>query len=430
MVAAQAPDPVPPLPGVRNLIAVRCLRSLTQGALNVAAPLYLLGHGVSPTGLGVLFTASFVVGAVLTAPIGIGADRWGRKPFLLAFTVLMLAWGLIYSVTTFVPALLVISAVAGIGRGGGGMGAGQAGPFGPAEQAWLADVVPAGLRAKVFSRNGVLAALAAAVGSLLAGVPDLVGSGWFGTDQPLFVLTGVLAVVSLVLLWSVPDPVAQRPAEPVRDRRRGRAPLSAASFRLVLRQAAAGGANAFGVAFINSLFVVWLHLRFGATASSIGPVFTISYLLSAASIVGAGALARRAGSVRTIVAARVAAAGLMLATGLAPSFAVAIAAQVLRTAATMMIVPVRQSFTMGLFPTRERASAAGVTGVVRRLAGAASPPITGAMFDTGMLEVPFFLGAGFQLVSAVLYRVFFLRYEPARPPALDEADVLADDAEP
>jgi MFS family permease len=385
--------------------------------------------------LGALFSASFLVGAVLTAPVGVGADRFGRKPFLVAFTVLMLIWGLAYTTTGYVPVLLVVSAVAGVGRGGGGMGSGQAGPFGPAELAWLADLVPEASRRRVFSWNGVLSALAAAIGALAAAAPSLFhrrGVSLLATDRPLFVMTAVIAVLSLVLLRGTPETVQRanrerptRAERPVQIRRRG--PVSRASLRLVARQALAGGSNALGVGFVNSLFVVWLHLRFHASAAAIGPVFALSYLLSALSIFAAGAVARRAGSVRTIVAARVLAAGLMAGTALAPTFAVAVGLQVLRTAATMMIVPVRQAFTMSLFPAGERGSAAGITGVVRRLAGSASPPLSGAMFDAGLLELPFFLGTACQLLSAALYRVFFQSLDTAKaaagvgPELVDEA---------
>lgn len=399
-----------------RLIAVRSLRSFAQAYLNVVAPLYLLSRGVSAAGLGLLFTASFLVAALLTAPIGILADRWGRKPFLIAFTVLMVLWGLTYTVTMYVPLLLVISAVAGIGKGGGGMGAGQAGPFAPAETAWLADLVPAERRRRVFSWNGVLSTLLAAAGASLSGLPSWLKGTHLplvGSDRLLFVMTMVLGAVSLVVLVGVPD---SRPmqrtgtksgtGEPGQPRRRRR-PLGRRSSKLVIRQAMAGAMNAAGVSFINSLFVVWLHLRFHVGSGAIGPVFTASYLLSALSMWGASAIAGRIGSVRTIVLTRIGAAALMAGTALSPTFALAVVLQVLRTAATMMITPVRQAFTMGLFPSRERASAAGLTGVARRLSGAASPPVSGALFDAGYLELPFFVGAGLQLASACLYGVFF-----------------------
>ncbi|NNN18454.1 MAG: MFS transporter, partial [Acidimicrobiaceae bacterium] len=144
-------------------------------------------------------------------------------------------------------------------------------------------------------------------------------------------------------------------------------------------------------------------------------VFMASYLLSAGSVWPAAVMAGRVGSVSTIVLTRIIAAGLMVATALSPTFLIAVVFQILRTAATMMATPVRQSFTMGLFPSEERASASGFTGVVRRLAASASPPIAGGLFENGYLEIPFFLGAGFQILSAILYSRFFGHIEPHIP---------------
>ncbi|HLH73690.1 MAG TPA: hypothetical protein VKX96_10435, partial [Chloroflexota bacterium] len=53
-------------PNVWRLLAVRTLRSFSQGYLNVVAPLYLISLGMSPAGLGLLFTTSFLLGAGLT----------------------------------------------------------------------------------------------------------------------------------------------------------------------------------------------------------------------------------------------------------------------------------------------------------------------------------------------------------------------------
>lgn len=413
----------------QRVILVRGLRSFTQAYLNVVAPLYLLSLGVSSAGLGVLFTASFLIGAVLAVPVGIFADRWGRKPFLVTFTILMIIWGVVYWQTNNVSVLLGISAIAGIGRGGGGMGAGQAGPFAPAETALLADLVPEPDRRRVFSWNGIFSSILAAAGAAIAGVPELLKGdhlGILGSDKSLFLLTAILAVVSLWILFAVPEP-------PRKPRKKGRRrPIGRKSTQIIVRQGIAGAFNAFGVGFVNSLFVVWLHLRFGVGAASIGPVFAASYLLSAASVWGASAMAGKVGSVRTIVITRFGAALLMVATALSPTFFVAVVLQILRTAVTMMVTPVRQSFTMGLFPSEERASAAGLTGVVRRLSGAASPPITGALFESGSLELPFFLGAALQIISALFYSAFFGKMDTLSTPNEEvvEPAIVDDESDP
>ena len=320
-------QPKPDLTPALKVISVRGIRSFSQAFLNVVTPLYLLSRGVSSAELGVFFTLSFLIGAIMSVPVGVFADRWGRKPFLVAFTILMLFWGAIFSFTTNLPMLVTISIISGIGRGGGGMGGGQAGPFAPAESALLADLSPESERRKVFSINGVTSSLLAAAGAALAGLPVLLGRYklfLLSSNEGLFVLTIILAVVSLIILLSVHEP-PRRPRETKKKRI-----LSRKSTQVVVYQSLVGALNSFGISFVNSLFVVWLHLRFGAGQASIGPVFTASYLLSAASVWVASAMAGKLGSVRTIVLTRFLAAILMVATALSPFFWVAILFQILR----------------------------------------------------------------------------------------------------
>lgn len=397
----------PPLhslpPHVWRLLATRGIRSFSQAYLNVVTPLYLASMGISATSLGLLFTASLLVGAVMLVPVGVYADQHGRKPFLIAFTLLMIIWGGLYATTQFIPVLLVVSAIAGIGRGGGGVGGGQAGPFAPAEQAMLADLVEPSRRRDVFSVNIFIATMMAAAGAALAGLPLLIGHiHWLGLDIDhwLFWFTAFLGVVSLAIFWHLPEP-------PRTKRTVGKRILSRVSMRIVWRQAVAGSLNAFGMGFVNPLFVLWLYYRFHVSASAIGPVFAISFLVNGFSIFLARALAGRVGSVRAVVMTRVAAAGVTVAIALSPTFLLAAALQVVRTALTMMIAPVRQAFTMNLLPPEERASAFGAVGMTRRIAGGVSPSLAGPLMDSGALELPFFLSGGFLLLSAALYYRYF-----------------------
>ncbi len=428
------PQPEPNLRAAWRVVSVRAIRSFTQAFLNVVTPLYLLSRGVSAAELGLFFTLSFLIGALMSVPVGIFADRWGRKPFLISFTILMLIWGITFTFTTSLPIMILVSVISGIGRGGGGMGGGQAGPFAPAESALLADLAPESQRRKVFSWNGVASSLTAAAGAALAGLPVLLKKyhlALLSSNEGLFVLTIVLAAVSLFILTTVREP----PRKP--RNKKSKKILSRKSTKTVIQLSIMGASNAFGISFVNSLFVVWLHLRFGVGQGYIGPVFTASYLLSAASVWLASIMANRIGSVRTIVSTRILAALFMIATAVSPTFLIAIIFQILRTASTMMAAPVRQSFTMGLFPSEERGSASGLTGVVRRLSASASPPIAGGLFELGYLDVPFFIGAGFQVLSAILYRQFFghtdmetAKSQSLNNEALELAEPFGDDEAP
>ncbi len=400
-------------PNVWRLLAVRTLRSFSQGYLNVVAPLYLISLGMSPAGLGLLFTTSFLLGAGLTLATGISADRIGRKPFLIAFTVLMFAWGALYASTTFLPVLLMISAIAGIDRGGGSSGGGQSGPFQPAESAILADLVPPSQRHEVFSLNSFLGAAAAAAGTAVSGLPVWFGGLHLGNlngDRLLFACTAAIGLASLALFSGLPEP-------PRRKREKRQGILTKPSAQLVLRQSLASACNAVGSGMVGTMLVVWFNVRFHVGAASIGPMLTISYVLTALSFFAAAAVARRIGSVRLIVMSRLMVAAVVVAMAFAPTFLIAACLNVFRQVFSQMITPVRQSFTMGLFPTEERASVSGLTGVVRRVGAAVSPSLTGAMLSEGTLELPFFISGLLQVASAAMYFWFFSHLDDRPFPA-------------
>lgn len=422
---------------------VRGLRSFSQGYLNIIAPLYLLSIGLTATGMGLLLTASFILGAVLLVPVGTLADRYGRKPFLLGFCALMALWGTTYVLTKWLPLLFIISAVAGIGRGGPAGGA-QAGPFAPAEQALMADLVPSHRRVTVFSLNAFIASILAATGSLLSGIPSWLNATGIklplgGGDYLLFLLTAIIGVLSIPILLTVPESVrskrenrelgdahsSKEEMQGAKDDERENDSEERTKHKFLKKESAvtvskislASAFNSFGMGFMgSSLFVVWLNLRFHIGANLIGPIFAASYLLAALSILAAPSLAGRIGSVHAIVATRIAASVLFGIMVIAPTFAYAAGLYISRLVFTGMITPVRQSFTMGLFPTKERATAAGITGSLRRITGAISPSLSGVLMELGYLESPFLIGGVLQGISAMLYAKFFMNKDNKKPP--------------
>lgn len=395
---------LPPRPRPKRLVTVwrlvtaRVLRNFTQGFLNVLVPLYLVGLGVSVQTLGLLFTVSFGIGALLMMPAGYLADRFGRKPVWLAWTGLVALWGLTFATIQDATILLAISALAGIGRGSGG----QAGPQAPVEQAWIADLTSVSSRSQVLTRAAALAALGAAAGAFVSGVPTLLGGNPELGQRILFGVVAAAALFSSVLVWPL--------ADPVRKLRRSRPAvrlLSAPTRALVWRQGLAAASNGMGSGFVNALLVVWLHRRFGVGASVIGPILAVSFLAQAAAAWFSAHVARRYGAIPTIVASRAGGALLMAAIGLAPTVGWAFVFQVARMVAVAFARPVRQTFSAGLYPSEERATANAVTGLARRLPSSASPVLAGQFLAEGLLELPFLLGAAFQLLSAWFYWRFF-----------------------
>src|SRR5579863_6164121 len=74
------------------LFVLRVLRSLSQGYLGIILPLYLVALGYGAEALGVLLAVSAVGAAGVSTVVGVMADRFGRKRFLVGIS-LLLAFG-------------------------------------------------------------------------------------------------------------------------------------------------------------------------------------------------------------------------------------------------------------------------------------------------------------------------------------------------
>ena len=406
---------------LRRLVVVRALRSLVQGYVMVVFSIYLSQVGFPAWLIGLTLTIGGIASAFLTLLTGVASDRLGRRPFLIAYGFLLLLSGLVFSWVTLPWVLIATSALGGLGRGGGG--GGQAGPFAPAEQAMIAEKAVGDTRTRVFAVNSVAGTLLAAVGALLAVVPE-----WLrGADhlslvasyRPLYLGVSLVGLLSIVLLWPISEERRgphRRPADEAGRARRRQ------NRQRIGRIALAGAVNGFGFGFVAGIVPYWLHVRYGVSPGVIGPVLSASSLLTSLGSLVAVRLAARFGDVRLITGSRLVGVALTLAIPFAPVYLLAAVLYGARMVSAMMAMPVRQSYTMGIIEPETRGSAAGISGVSRRLPASISPSITGYWLSVDALELPFIASAVCLAANAVLYYWWFHGVRP------DEHDVAAPDA--
>lgn len=408
-----------PLPeGISRLISIRTLRSVAQGALGVAFPLYLVRLGISTVAIGALFTAAAVASAALTLAVGLLADRYGRKPFIVAFAVLTALGGAVLLASHSFWAMAPVVVLAGIGRGGLGIGGGQAGAFAPALQAMMAEKAGDRRRTPIFALASGISAYASAGGALLSGAADWLarpGAPLLGY-QALFAMTLAVGLAMVIVLAPVREAVrAPQPAG-------RRTVLSRASWAAVGKLSLAGALNGLGMGFVTGFLPIWFNLRFGVGVAAVGALMAGVGLLAGPAFATATRVARRWGEVRAITFFRGIAPLLLAAMPLAPTFTAAAAVYVAAMAFTMAPMPIRQSFAMGVVEERERASATGIRATAVRLPSAVSPALTGYLLDAGDLGLPLWLMAGCMAISAALYYVFFQERDLTAAAAAQGAD--------
>src|SRR4030088_3348396 len=128
-------------PGSRDvflLLTSMVLASVPVGYLQVVLPLYLNRAGLEPSVIGLLYSLSGLVTALLVAFSGTLADRFGRRGFLVWGTALPIVSYAIFATTPQPAWLILASLIGGVGLANGAAGALTAASF----DALLADHTP------------------------------------------------------------------------------------------------------------------------------------------------------------------------------------------------------------------------------------------------------------------------------------------------
>ncbi|MBU6513516.1 MAG: MFS transporter [Betaproteobacteria bacterium] len=396
------------------LMGARFARAVGQGALVVGFTLYLHALGWGAASIGAVLSAALFVAVLLTLLVGPASDRFGRRRFLLAYESVALLSALLALCSTQPWVLGLGALLGGFGRGANG----AAGPFGPLEQAWLAQDLAPSDRPRVFSLNAALGFWGMAVGALLAALPalwqrELPGALAF---RPLFVLPLLGSMIGMWLVWKAPEhhPHAA-PRDPASHDHAAAQPARREQNRMLLRLAVANGFNGLGIGMVAPWMAYWYALRFGHGPASIGPALAGSFVCAALGAQLARHMSRRFGLVDTVVYMRAVGLALLLLTPLSPWFGLAAVAWAVRSAFNRGTIGVRQALVVGLTDERRRGLAATVNNVSVMVPRAIGPALSGLMLARGWLIAPFLVAGVFQGAYLLAYRGFFGGIDAARP---------------
>lgn len=367
---------------VPRVVIARSLRGFADGFVSVFLAIYLTSLGFSPLQIGAIVTATLLGSAALTLGVGLIAHRYELRVLLLAACVLMMLTGVGFIAVTAFWALMVVAVVGTLNPS-----AGDVSVFLPTEQAFLAGHVKDLDRPRLYAVYNLGGAFAGAFGALASGLPEFVAKhANFAKSDTLRSGFGLYVVVAIIVFFlyrglrreHVATDVAHVERKPLAESRRTVLELSA----LFCIDAAAGGF------VVQSLLVLWLHLRFDLSTTDTAAIFFGVSLLSAFSQLLAGPLSARIGLVRTMVFTHLPANLFLALAAFAPSAGLAIACLLIRSLFSQMDVPARQALVMAVVTPEERAAAASVTNVPRSLASATTPLIAGALLKSSTFGWP------------------------------------------
>jgi MFS family permease len=379
-----------------RLLGLRLLRATVDGALAVDFALYLRALGWDGRAIGMLLATALAAGLAMTAIAGPLSDRIGRRGLMLAYHALLALAAILALVANDVT-LIAATLLAQYGRGANG----AAGPFGPVEQAWLADLTPPDGRRRQFARNSAAGFLGMAAGGLLAAALPM---------RLMFVGALLASLAGAVIVAALPD--SARAAAPQRP-----APAAPMQRRQLWRLAFANALLGVGTGLTGPLLAYWFAVRFGHGPRSIGPVIAASFLAAAGASVLAARLAERLGTLPVVIGMRLAGLGMLLALPFASGFTMAAVLSILRSLCNRGTNGARQALSIGLGGEARMGWAASLNALSLAIPRIAGPAIAGALIAAGHDRAPFLLAAGFQAAYLAVYTWSF-RDEPAARPAV------------
>jgi MFS family permease len=385
------------------LFSARALRDFGDGFVAVLLPVYLIALGFTPLQVGIIATVALLGSALLTLAVGFLGAKYDHRQLLLAGAGVMVATGAAFAVIHDYALLLVIAFAGTVNPS-----AGSVSVFVPLEHAVLTREIADAQRTTAFARYSLVGAIAGAVGSLAAALPDVLAS--VGLDQlagikMMFVLYAVLGLVGGLIYARIP----------AHHRTPGQHATAALgpSRRIVYKLAALFSLDAFAGGFVvQSLLALWLFERFDMSLAAAGLFFFWSGVLSAFSFPVAAWLSRRIGLVHTMVFTHIPSSVCLILAAIAPTLPVALALLLIRAALSQMDVPTRSSYVMAVVTAPERAAAASFTSVPRSLAAAASPALAGALFAASFRAWPLVICGALKIAYDLMLLFQFRHLKP------------------
>lgn len=391
-------------PDARRLLLGKGLRAFTDGLVSIILPAYLLKLGYSAFEIGAIVTSTLLGSALLTLAIGLFAHGFPGRRLLLGACALMVATGIAFALVSGFWPLLLVAFVGTINPS-----AGDVSIFLPVEQALLSGTISARRRTALFARYSLVGAFAGALGTLAAGLPQLVARN-FGIDETrlfhsVFLFYAAVGIATLLIYRPLSSPAAVQALPTGKALRK--------SHRIVFELAALFSLDSFGSGFfVQSLLALWLFKTFHLSIVAASAILFWMGVCSAVSYLVAVPISERFGLINTMVFTHLPANILLVLVPFAPSLQLAIALLIARSALSEMDVPTRTSYVMAVVPPEERRAAASVTVVPKTLASAISPLFSGYLLAVSTFGWPFIFGGSLKAIYDV---ALLLRFRDVRP---------------
>lgn len=367
------------------------LPSLAFGMFYVDISYFLTTiQGLSGLFMGTLIMLMGITMVVSSIPLGIIADRYGRRKLLIVGNVLASFVIALFALTVDPILLMLAALIQGISEAA----------YNASGSALLAEKAGDERRTSAFSLSFFVSNIGFGLGSFaipLVFVFEAYGMNDKEAHVMLYLVMATLSLAATAFLLKVSESKSLRKAEGIGGL------LPRKSWKVLVRYVVTGSIIAFGAGMVVPLMTYWLALMYGVSDAVSGPILGISSFLMGFTTLVVPFLARRVGVVRAIVVTQGLSTVFMLATPFSPNYLIASGVYIIRSFLMNMSNPLEQSLIMGLVSPDERGAASGISAALWRLPNSISTAIGAGLMQSGALAEPFYIATILYVTSITIF---------------------------
>jgi MFS family permease len=350
-------------------------------------------QGLSDVFMGSVIMVMGVSMVVTSIPLGILADRYGRKKFLILGNVLASLTIAVFALTTDASILMLGAVIEGVSESA----------FTASSGALMSEKAGDLKRTSAFSLLAFVNNIGFSLGTFI--IPFVYLLENFGLDDReahimFFVILALISFSATFILLRVKEKRNFKHVE-------NRSWLPRRSLNILLKYTLTGAILAFGAGLFVPLMARWFYLKYGITDAYSGPILGVSNLLMGFTNLTVPSLARKLGVVNSIVITQTSSTIFMFSIPLSPNYVVASVLYIIRTFLMNMANPLQQSLIMGLVAEEERGAASGISSSLWRLPNSISATFGAILMGEGYLNEPFYFATILYIVSISLFWILF-----------------------
>lgn len=380
------------------VISASVLPSLVLGMAFTDLPYHLtIIQGLPDLLMGTIIMVMGIAVILASPPMGVVADRYGRKRVLVISNLVMSASVILFAIVRDPAILLIVAVIKGVCEAGCSV----------SSVALLAEKTGPAFRTPGFALMGFASTTAFALGGFaipLVIVFERIGFDTRRAHIGLYIVLAVLSFASTLLVLRIRESKATG--------NRARPVLSATIRRTVFGYSLSGFIIGLGTGVIIPLMTRWLFLMYGVTDVVSGPLLSAPGLLTGLGIIAIPLLTRRRSLVKSIIVVQGVAGLSLLMIPFSPNFIVAGGFYAGRALLMNMAGVLQQSFIAGMVPEEELGAVAGISSAIWRTPNTVSTALGAGLIGAGFMDLPFYIGAFLYGVSIALFWLYFRDVRP------------------